>query len=50
MKKYLFTIYLQGYGNTPDDAWQDATESTDLSSDPAPDKDDYRLIEGDEDE
>ena len=48
MKKYLFTVYLTGYGENPDEAWRDATEATNLDEDPTPDKDDYREIECDE--
>lgn len=49
MKKYLFTIYLTGYGYDPDEAWMDAAEHTDLDSDTTPD--DWREIEdGENDE
>ena len=27
MKRYYFTITLQGEGDTPEDAWEDAVES-----------------------
>ena len=47
--KYLFTVRLIGYGKNPDDAWRDAVEATNLDDDITPDKDDYEIIEGDDD-
>lgn len=35
MKTYEFTVTLIGYGNNPDEAWQNATEA-DLSQDATP--------------
>lgn len=47
MKKYVFTVKILGAGNTPDEAWQDATES--FSQDPGatPDQDEYQVEDED---
>ena len=45
MKRYEFTITLGGYGATPDEAWEDATEG--FSQDPGatPDESEYTVEE-----
>lgn len=50
MKKFMFTVRLVGYGETPDEAWDDATGAADLQSDPTPDEDDYVELENDQDD
>ena len=50
MKKFMFTVRLVGFGDTPDEAWDDATGAADLQSDPTPDEEDYVELENDEDE
>jgi hypothetical protein len=49
-KKFMFTVRLVGFGNTPDDAWVDATGATDLQSDPTPDEEDYVELENDQED
>jgi hypothetical protein len=49
-KKFMFTVRLVGFGNTPDEAWDDATGATDLQSDSTPDEEDYVELENEEDE
>lgn len=36
MKTYIFTVHLRGMGNSPDEAWIDAIEATNLDEDPTP--------------
>lgn len=47
MKTYIFTVHLRGMGNSPDEAWQDAVEATDLYKDPFPE--DYYIEEEEND-
>ena len=49
MNRYLFTVYLTGVGDNPDEAWLDAVEATNLDKDSTPDKSNYQIIEEDED-
>jgi len=44
MPKFLFTIYLTGYGEDVDKAWIDAASAADLMNDPTPDSDQYLEI------
>ena len=50
MKEYVFTMRLCGYGNTPEEAWLDVAEATDLYKEPLPDKDDWYKIENDDED
>ena len=45
MNKYIFNIHLVGFGDTPESAWIDAVESTNLDNDSTPDKDDIIIVE-----
>lgn len=49
-KKFMFTVRLVGFGDTPDEAWDDATGATDLQSDPTPDEEDYVELENDQED
>ena len=46
----MFTVRLVGFGNTPDEVWDDAVGATDLDSDPTPDEEDYVELENDEED
>jgi len=48
MKRYLFTVRLIGIGRTPEQAWRDAVDATDLECDPVPLE--YTAEEEEEDE
>jgi hypothetical protein len=50
MNRYLFTVYLSGYGNNEDEAWRDAIKDIVLDEDWIPDKDDWRIIDDGEDD
>jgi len=45
MKRYEFTITLGGYGETPDQAWEDATEG--FSLEPGETPSEYQVEEED---
>lgn len=38
MKSFIFTIKLRGFGDTPEQAWNDAFENFMLDPGPAPDE------------
>lgn len=38
MNQYKFTIELIGYGDTPEEAWEDAQEAFDITVEPIPDE------------
>lgn len=46
MKRYEFTITLAGYGDTPDEAWENAVEGFSLDSGETPDE--YTVEDEDE--
>lgn len=48
--RYLFTVFLQGIGNSSEEAWRDAVESTNLQDDPTPDEDEWLIIGEEEEE
>ncbi len=49
MKHYLFKVTLSGYGDTIEEAWEDATES--FAQDPgAPDDEEYTVEDEDNEE
>jgi len=50
MKRYVFAITITGFGETPDEAWKDAVEATNLEDDPIPEEDIYDEYEMDDDE
>lgn len=51
MNRYLFTVTLAGNGKDEHDAWVDATQATNLDSDPTPQDfiiDEFSIEEDDE--
>lgn len=50
LKRFLFTVELQGYGETADVAWTDAIEQFSLDSGPVPDKSDYSVEPAEEED
>jgi hypothetical protein len=41
MKRYIFTIAIQGYGDNEDQAWADAIDAFTVEPGPTPDDADY---------
>lgn len=41
MNQYKFTITLIGYGDSPEEAWEDAVEATNLDEEPMPEEYDF---------
>ena len=50
MERYLFTVYLEGFGNNVEKAWKDAIENNKLKEYTTPDEDDWEVIEENIDE
>ena len=43
-KRFIFTVHLSGYGDTPEEAWDDAVEG--FSQDPGNfDEDEYKEVD-----
>lgn len=49
MKNYIFTVRLSGWGDTKEEAWNEAVESFSIDSGPPPDGNDVEIVDEEED-